>query len=167
MLALSLGALPWPSQSVTAVLLITAMIALVAALFDAALAGALLNRAAGAWALLPQALVGSLLGGAVLVYPFVSMTVLGVLITLWTVVRGVMLMTLLRRTLSDDPIMRAFTLAWAIVCVLAPTLMIVHWRDEILPVAYLLVAYALTWSVLELAIGLHIRARGRRMAPVQ
>jgi hypothetical protein len=46
-----------------------------------------------------------------------------------------MLMALLHRALSDDPVMRAFTLAWAIVCVLA--------------------------------IGLHVRARARQVAPVQ
>ena len=43
---------------------------------------------------------------------------------------------------------------------LGPALTAVHWRQTTLPPAlYELVVYALVWSVLELAVGLHLRAR--------
>ena len=40
--------------------------------------------------------------------------------------------------------------------------MIVHWDEaSIYPIVKLLVAYALVWSALELAVGLHLRGRVR------
>lgn len=160
-LVLSVAALPWPVMSLVALVVLVSTIALVAALFDAAIAGALQVRATGGWILLPEALIGVLLGGAVLLYPLVSLLVIGVLACLWMVSRGIMLATIARGAASDA-MLRMFALGWAGASVIASTFLFVHLRDaSLLPLVYVLVAYALVWSALELAIGLHLRARGR------
>lgn len=160
-LVLSAAALPWPIQSVTALLILTSSIALVAALFDAATSGALETRTVGAWLLFPEALIGVLLGGAVLLFPLASLTSLGVLVVLWTLARGILLAALARETASDA-IMRMLTLGWATASALAAVAILVQWGElTILGLVYVIVAYALTWSGVELAIGLHLRARAR------
>ena len=158
-LVLSLAALPWPVMSVSAMLMLVSGTAIAAGILDAAMSGALQRRLTSSWVLLPEAGIGILLGMAVLLYPLVPLTVVGVLITLWMVARGIMLAGIARGAASDT-MMRVVTAAWTVASVLAPTLMIVNWDEaSIIPIVYLLVAYSLVWSALELTVGLHLRTR--------
>ena len=158
-LGLSLAALPWPVMSVSAMLMLVSGTAIAAGILDAAMSGALQRRLTSSWVLLPEAGVGILLGMAVLLYPLVPLTVVGVLITLWMVARGIMLAGIARGAASDT-MMRVVAAAWTVASVLAPTLMIVNWDEaSIIPIVYLLVAYSLVWSALELTVGLHLRTR--------
>ena len=158
-LGLSLAALPWPVMSVSAMLMLVSGTAIAAGILDAAMSGALQRRLTSSWVLLPEAGIGILLGMAVLLYPLVPLTVVGVLITLWMVARGIMLAGIARGAASDT-MMRVVTAAWTVASVLAPTLMIVNWDEaSIIPIVYLLVAYSLVWSALELRVGLHLRTR--------
>ena len=160
-LALSLVALPWPITSVTTLLIVMATVALVAALFDAAIAGALQNRLAGGWALLPEAVLGALLGGAVLIYPLVSLGTVAILLSVWMVVRAGLLLMVARGTASH-PLISTLAIGWLLVSLIAPAALFVH-RNEATLVTTIeaLVAYVLIWSASELAIGLYLRARGR------
>ena len=165
-LILGIAALPWPVTSITGVLIILATVALVAALFDAAISGALLSRMAGGWALLPEALLGVLLGGAVLLYTLVALGVFAVLLSLWTLVRGLMLLTVARGA-SSDPVILTLAAGWVGASILAPAVMFVHWDETtLLSIIELLLAYVLVWSAAELAVGLHLRSRARRLQPV-
>jgi hypothetical protein len=102
-----------------------------------------------------------LLGTAILLYPLAPLGVIGVLMALWMFSRGLMLATVARGAASDA-MMRTFALGWAGASVLAPAFMLARWGEvTLLPLVYLLLAYTLVWSTLELAIGLHLRARGR------
>ncbi len=160
-LVLSVAALPWPVISVGVMLMLVSAIAIAAGIIDAAMSGALQPHLASSWALLPEAVVGIVLGGAVLLYPLVPLTGIGVLITLWMVSRGIMLAATARGAASDA-MLRMVTAGWALASVLGPAFMIVHWDEaSIFPVLNLLVAYALVWSALELAVGLHLRGRVR------
>ena len=164
-LTLSVVALPWPVTSVAGVLIIMATVALVAALFDAAIAGALQTRLAGGWALLPEALLGVLLGGAVLLYPLVPLETVSVLLSLWMAARGVMLL-LVARGASSQPIILTLAVGWLLVSLIAPVALLFHWNEATLPSTIrALVAYVLVWSASELAIGLHVRARARTARP--
>jgi hypothetical protein len=110
---------------------------------------------------MPEAVVGILLGAAVLLYPLVPLGVVGVLMALWMFSRGIMLATVARGAASDT-MMRTFALGWAVASVLAPAFLLARWGETtLLPLVYLLLAYTLVWSALELAVGLHLRARGR------
>ena len=83
-LALGVIALPWPVMSVVGVLIILATVAFVGALFDAAITGALHDRVASGWLLLPEAVLGILLGGAVLLYPLAPLGTVATVLSLWT-----------------------------------------------------------------------------------
>jgi uncharacterized membrane protein HdeD (DUF308 family) len=158
-LALSVAALPWPITSISAVLIIMATAALVAALFDAAIGGALQSRLASGWALLPEALLGALVGGAVLLYPLVSLGTVTVLMSLWMVVRGTMLVLVARGT-SSHPVVSMLATGWLLVSLIVPGALLFHWRDAtIVSTLEALVAYVLIWSASELVIGLLLRAR--------
>jgi uncharacterized membrane protein HdeD (DUF308 family) len=160
-IVLSIAAMPWPEMTVAVVIVLASTIALVAGLVDAAIAGALQSRAPGGWVLMPEAVVGILLGAAVLLYPLVPLGVVGVLMALWMFSRGIMLATVARGAASDT-MMRTFALGWAVASVLAPAFLLARWGETtLLPLVYLLLAYTLVWSALELAVGLHLRARGR------
>jgi uncharacterized membrane protein HdeD (DUF308 family) len=160
-LVLSVAALPWPVISVGVMLMLVSAIAIAAGIIDAAMSGALQPYLASSWALLPEAVVGIVLGGAVLLYPLVPLTGIGVLITLWMVSRGIMLAATARGAASDA-MLRMVTVGWALASVLGPAFMIVHWDEaSIFPILNMLVAYALVWSALELAVGLHLRGRVR------
>lgn len=158
-LVLAVAALPWPVTSVSALVILVSTIALVAGLVDAVISGRMQERVAGSWMLLPEAVFGIVLGGAVLLYPLVPLAAVGVLAALWMFSRGIMLATVARGVASDTMI-RTVTTGWAVASILGPVFMVVHWGEtSVMPVVYLLVAYALVWSALELAVGLHLRAR--------
>ena len=158
-LVLSVAALPWPVISVGVMLMLVSGIAVAAGILDAAMSGALQRHMASSWPLLPEAVAGIVLGAAVLLYPLFPLSLIGALITLWMVSRGIMLAAIARSAASDT-MLRVVTAAWAIASVLGPAIMIVHWDEaSIYPVVKLLVAYALVWSALELAVGLHLRGR--------
>lgn len=163
-LVLSVAALPWPVTSLSVMLMLVSGTAVAAGILDAAMSGALQRHRESSWALLPEAVVGILLGAAVLLYPLVPLTITGVLITLWMVSRGIML-AVVTRGAGADAMMRVVTAGWALASVLGPAFMIVHWDEAtIVSIVNLLVAYALVWSALELAVGLHLRARLRAPA---
>ena len=165
-LVLSVAALPWPVTTIMGLLIIMATVALVAALFDAAISGALQSRIGGVWALLPEALLGVLLGGAVLLYPLVSLEAIAVLLSVWMLARGIMLVTVARGA-SSDPMILTLAVGWVAVSCLAPAAMLFHWGEmTILSILDTLIAYVLIWSCLELAIGLHLRTRARRRQTV-
>ena len=160
-LALSIAALPWPETTVAVLIVLASTIALIAGLVDAAISGALQSRAAGGWALMPEAVLGILLGAAVLTYPLAPLGIVGVLMALWMASRGIMLATVARGAVSDA-MMRTFAYGWAAVSLIAPAYLLVRWGETtLLPLLYLLLAYTLVWSGVELAIGLHLRARYR------
>jgi hypothetical protein len=103
-----------------------------------------------------------LLGTAVLLYPLAPLGLVGTLMALWMVSRGIMLATVARGAVSDA-MMRTVALGWAGASLLAPAFMVARWGETtILPLVYLLVAYTIVWSVLELAVGLHLRGRRQR-----
>ena len=163
-LVLSVAALPWPVISIGVMLMLVSGIAVTAGILDAAMSGALERHMASTWPLLPEAVAGIVLGAAVLLYPLFPLSLIGALITLWMVSRGIMLAAIARSAASDT-MLRVVTAAWAIASVLGPAIMIVHWDEaSIYPVVKLLVAYALVWSALELAVGLHLRGRVRAPA---
>jgi uncharacterized membrane protein HdeD (DUF308 family) len=160
-LGLSIASLPWPPVSLTAIVILVSTTIVIAALLDATLSGALQGRTAGGWALLPEALAGVGLGGAVLLYPLVPLTTAAVLFSVWVVVRGAMLVAVVRQAGSDQT-MRALTAGWALVSVLVPVMMLVEWKDAtIVYLIGLILTYAFVWSGLELAVGLHLRGRVR------
>ena len=160
-IVLSIAALPWPEMTVAAVIVLASTIALVAGLVDAAISGALQSRASGGWVLLPEAVVGILLGTAVLLFPLAPLGVVGALMAVWMFSRGLMLATVARGAASDA-MMRTFALGWAGASLLGPAFMLARWGETtLLPLVYLLLAYTLIWSVLELVVGLHLRARAR------
>lgn len=162
-LALSLVSLPWPAVSLAAIVVLVSTTIVIAALLDAALSGALQARTAGGWALLPEALAGVALGGAVLLYPLVPLEPIAVLLSIWVVLRGGMLIAVVRQSASDRT-MRALTAGWALVSVLIPVMMLVEWHDAtIVYVLGVLLAYAFVWSGLEIAVGLHLRSRARAL----
>ena len=160
-LILSAAALPWPVISMGVMLMLVSGIAVAAGILDAAMSGALQRHTASSWALLPEAVVGIVLGAAVLLYPLVPLPLIGALITLWMISRGIMLAAIARSAASDT-MLRVVTAGWALASVLGPVLMIVNWDEaSIYPVVNLVVAYAFLWSALELAVGLHLRGRVR------
>ena len=162
-LALGVVALPWPIATVVGVLIILATIALLGALFDAAIAGALHNRIATSWLLLPEAILGVLLGGAVLLYPIVPLGMVAVILSLWMVARGALLIAVARGA-PTDALIRVLASGWIVASVLAPLAVLVHWSDVSLgTILQTLVAYVLVWSAAELAVGLHLRGRARRL----
>ena len=164
-LVLGVAALPWPVISVGVMLMLVSGIAVAAGIFDAAMSGALQRHMGSSWALLPEAVVGIVLGGAVLIYPLFPLSAIGALITVWIISRGIMLAAIARGAASDA-MLRVVTIGWALASVLGPVFMIVHWDEaSIYSIVKLLVAYALVWSALELAVGLHLRRRVR--APAQ
>ncbi len=161
-LTLSVVALPWPVMTLAGALIILATVALVAALFDAAIAGALESRLAGGWALLPEALLGVLLGVAVLLYPLVPLKTVAVLLSLWMAVRGVLLLMVARGAASHHAVL-TLTVGWLIVSLIAPAALLVHWSEvTLVSTIEALIAYVLFWSACELATGLHLRGRARR-----
>ena len=163
-LILSVAALPWPVISVGVMLMLVSGIAVAAGIFDAAMSGALQRHVGSSWALLPEAIVGIVLGAAVLLYPLFPLSIIGALITLWMVSRGIMLGAIARAAATDG-MLRVVTAGWALASVLGPAFMIVHWDEaSVYPIVKLLVAYALVWSALELAVGLHLRGRVRAPA---
>jgi uncharacterized membrane protein HdeD (DUF308 family) len=162
-LALSVASLPWPVTSLAAVVVFLSTTVVVAALLDAALSGALQVRTVGGWALLPEALAGVGLGGAVLLYPLVSLGTIAVLLSVWVVVRGAMLVAVVRHSASDRT-MRALAAGWALVSVFVPVAILVEWSDAtIIYIIGMLLAYAFVWSGLELVVGLHLRSRARAL----
>jgi uncharacterized membrane protein HdeD (DUF308 family) len=162
-LALSIASLPWPAVSLAAIVVLVSTTIVIAALLDAALSGALQVRTVGGWALLPEALAGVILGGAVLLYPLVSLGTIAVLLSVWVVVRGTMLVTVVRQAASDRT-MRTLTAGWALVSVFVPVTILVEWSDAtIVYILGVLLAYAFVWSGLELAVGLHLRSRTRAL----
>ena len=162
-LVLTVAALPWPVVTLAGVVVLVSTTIAVAALLDAALSGALQVRTVSGWALLPEALVGVGLAGAVLLYPLVPLAASAVLFSVWVVVRGAMLVTIVRRPASDRT-MRALTAGWALVSILVPTMMLVEWSDvNIVYILEMLLAYAFVWSGLEMAVGLHLRSRAREL----
>ena len=163
-LILSVAALPWPVISVGVMLMLVSGIAVAAGIFDAAMSGALQRHVGSSWALLPEAIVGIVLGAAVLLYPLFPLSIIGALITLWMVSRGIMLGAIARAAATDG-MLRVVTAGWALASALGPAFMIVHWDEaSVYPIVKLLVAYALVWSALELAVGLHLRGRVRAPA---
>ena len=161
-IALGVIALPWPMTTVVGLLIILATVALVGALFDAAIAGALHNRIATGWLLLPEAVLGVLLGGAVLLYPAAPLGTVAVILSLWMVARGGMLIAVARGA-TTDAVVRVLASGWIVASVFAPLAMFVHWSDASLgTVLQTLVAYVLVWSAAELAVGLHLRGRARQ-----
>lgn len=162
-LALSVASLPWPAVSLAAIVVLVSTTIVIAALLDAALSGALQVRTVGGWALLPEALVGVGLGGAVLLYPLVSLGAIAVLFSVWVVVRGAMLVSVVRQAASDRT-MRALTAGWALVSVFVPVTILVEWSDAtIVYILGVLLAYAFVWSGLELAVGVHLRSLTREL----
>lgn len=162
-LALSVASLPWPVVTLTAVVVLVSTTIVIAAILDGALSGALQVRTAGGWALLPEALVGVGLGGAVLLYPLVSLGATAVLFAVWVVVRGGLLVSVVRQAASDRAI-RTLTAGWALVSLLVPAMMFVEWSDAtIVYILGMLLAYAFVWSGLELAVGLYLRSRAREL----
>ena len=162
-LVLSVASLPWPPVTLTAIIVLVSTTIAIAALLDAALSGALQVRTAGGWALLPEALVGVGLGGAVLLYPLISLGTTAVLFAVWVVVRGALLVSVVRQAASDRAI-RTLTAGWALVSLLVPAMMLVEWSDAtIVYILEMLLAYAFVWSGLELAVGLHLRSRAREL----
>ena len=163
-LVLSAAALPWPVISVSMMLMLISGIAVAAGILDAAMSGALQRHTASSWPLLPEAVVGIVLGAAVLLYPLFPLPLIGVLITLWMVSRGIMLAAI-ARSVASDTMLRVVTTGWALASLLGPAFLIVHWDEaSIYTIVKLLVAYALVWSTLELAVGLHLRGRVRALA---
>jgi uncharacterized membrane protein HdeD (DUF308 family) len=164
-LVLSIAALPWPVASLAVIVVLVSIIAVVAALFDAALSGALQLRTAGGWALLPEALIGVALGGAVLLYPLVPLGVVTVLLSLWILARGLLLLAVVGRTASAG-VLRTLAMGWAAASVLVPVAILAEWSEaNIVYVLAVLLTYVLIWSGLELSVGLHLRARARRPIP--
>lgn len=160
-LVLSVASLPWPAVTLAAIVILVSTTLVIAALLDAVLSGALQVRTASGWALLLEALVGVGLGGAVLLYPLVPLATAAVLFSVWVVVRGAMLIAVVRQAASDRTI-RTLTAGWALVSVLVPVMMLVEWKDAtIVYIIGLLLTYAFVWSGLELAVGLHLRSRTR------
>jgi uncharacterized membrane protein HdeD (DUF308 family) len=161
LLVLSIAALPWPITTLSAVIVLVSSIAVVAGIFDAALAGALQWHTRGSWILMPEALAGILLGGGLLLYPLVPLAVIGVLLSIWIITRGIMLTAIVRRALPDR-ILTTVSLGWAAVSLLAPAIMLLEWSDAtIMYVIAVLLTYVVLWSALELAIGLHFRSQSR------
>jgi uncharacterized membrane protein HdeD (DUF308 family) len=162
-LVLSLASLPWPVVTLAAIVVLVSTTIVIAALLDAALSGALQGRAVGAWALLPEALAGVALGGAVLVYPLVSLGTVAVLLAVWVVVRGALLVVVVRQSASDR-VIRALTAGWALASVVLPVTILVEWSDvTIVSILEMLLAYAFVWSGLELAVALLLRSRAREL----
>lgn len=162
-LALGVMALPWPIATVVGLLIILATVALVGALFDAAIAGALHNRIATGWLLLPEAVLGVLLGGAVLLYPVAPLGTVAVILSLWMVARGALLLAVARGA-TTDAMVRVLASGWIVASVFAPVAMVVHWNGASLgTILQTLVAYVLVWSTAELAVGLHLRRGARRL----
>ena len=166
-LPLAVIGLPWPRLSIAALIVIVSAIVVVAALFDAALAGALHARAIGAWALLPEAALGFVLGGAILLYPLVPLWACGALLAAWIVARGFTVLAMVRARIGDASI-RMVTAGWLGVSILVPVALAVVWREmTILSLVFVVVAYAIVWSVLEFAVGLYLRSTARRLAPAR
>lgn len=162
-LVLSVAALPWPVVTLAAIVVLVSTTIVIAALLDAALFGALQVRRPGGWALLPEALAGVGLGGAVLLYPLVSLGAIAVLFSIWVVIRGAMLVGVVRLAASDRMV-RALTAGWALVSVFVPVTILVEWSDAtIVYILGVLLAYAVVWSGLEVAVGLHLRSRTRAL----
>jgi hypothetical protein len=110
---------------------------------------------------MPEALAGILLGGGLLLYPLVPLAVIGVLLSIWIITRGIMLTAIVRRALPDR-ILTTVSLGWAAVSLLAPAIMLLEWSDaNIMYVIAVLLTYVVLWSSLELAIGLHFRSQNR------
>ena len=150
-------------MTLAAIIVLVSTMVVIAALLDASLSGALQAHAVGAWALLPEALAGIAFGGAVLVYPLVSLGTVAVLLVVWVVVRGALLVAVVRRAASDRT-MRTLTAGSVLVSGLVPVTMLIEWRDAtIIYVIGLLVAYTLVWSALELAVGITLRYRAREL----
>ena len=164
-LALGIAAAPWPTATIVGWLVLMATVALVAALFDAAISGALHTRLSSAWTLLPEAALGVLLGGAILLYPVVPLPVLALLLSAWMLMRGVILFTVVRGVTSDRLIV-TLAVGWMSVSVFAPVALLVHWSEAgLASVLAMLVAYVLVWSAAELMVGLHLRQRVRAHTP--
>jgi uncharacterized membrane protein HdeD (DUF308 family) len=162
-LVLSIASLPWPVVTLAAIVVLVSTTIVIAALLDAALFGALQVRTAGGWALLPEALAGVGLGAAVLLYPLVSLGAIAVFFSVWVVVRGALLVGVVRLAASDRTV-RALTAGWALVSIIVPVSILVEWSDAtIIYLIGVLLAYAFVWSGLELAVGLHLRSREREL----
>ena len=117
--------------------------------------------------MLPEALVGVLLGGAVLLYPLAPLGAVVVLLSLWMFARGIVLLTVARGASSERVILTLAT-GWMMVSVLAPLAMILRSTEmPILVIIYVLLAYVLVWSALELTIGLHLRTCARRLTSTE
>ena len=163
LVALSVASLPWPPVTLMAIVILVSTTVVIAALLDAVLSGALQVRTHGGWALLPEALVGVCLGGAVLLYPLVSLGPTAVLFAVWVVVRGTLLVAVVRQSASDRAI-RSLTAGWALVSVLVPSMLLAEWSDAtIVYILGVLIAYSFIWGSLELAVGLHLRSRAREL----
>ena len=67
----------------------------------AALSRALQLHTIGGWALLLESLIGVLLGGSLLLYPLVPLGTIAAFLAAWILARGLMLLTVVRRTASD------------------------------------------------------------------
>lgn len=161
---LGIAALPWPTTSLAAIVILVSTIAVIAGLFDAALAGALQLRTVGGWALLPEALLGVLLGGSLLLYPLVPLGAIAVFLSAWVLARGLALLPVVRRT-THDGVLRTLAMGWAGASVLVPLAIAVDWSDANLSsVIAVLLTYVLVWSSLELAVGIHLRSRARTEA---
>ena len=162
-LGLTIAALPWLATSFVGALIIVATIALVAALFDAAISGALHRRLTSSWILLPEAVLGVLLGGGVLLYPVVPLSAVALLLSLWMLTRGFTLI-LVARGAPADSLIRTLATGWVGVSLFAPAAMLVHWAETtVFSIIVTLVAYVLIWSAAELTVGLHLRARARQL----
>jgi len=106
---------------------------------------------------------GVCLGGAVLLYPLVSLGPTALLFAVWVVVRGALLVAVVRQSASDRAI-RSLTAGWALVSVLVPTMLLAEWSDAtIVYILGVLIAYSFIWGSLELTVGLHLRARAREL----
>ena len=163
-LALGVIALPWPVMSVVGVLIILATVAFVGALFDAAITGALHDRVASGWLLLPEAVLGILLGGAVLLYPLAPLGTVATVLSLWMLARGALLIAV-ARSATSDPVVRVLASGWVVASVFTPLAVFVHWGDASLGrILQTLIAYVLVWSIAELAVGLHLRGYAHRRA---
>jgi hypothetical protein len=85
------------------------------------------------------------------------------ILPIWVVVRGAMLVGVVRRAASDRTV-RALAAGWVLVSVFVPVAMLVEWRDAtIIYMLGVLLTYAFVWSGLELAVGLHLRSRAREL----